>query len=155
MSGKIVVKGRIKVFPKDRSRLSKKKKPFEEQTIVVDISNDICKLYSNLLMKERGILLEPPPFGCHVTLNNGKTFLDVNKHSSFLKSLDGKTIKLTLDLNMYRHWEFFAMPVDGTELNKLRKKLGLPAKDDFHVTIGRLHPFTKKEGLLKKTIYEL
>lgn len=152
---KIVIKGHIQVFPKDRSRLSKKKKPHEEQTIVIKVSNDFGRLYSSLLFKETGILLEPPPFGCHVTLNNGLHFMDVNKHKEFLKELDGKPIQLIVDPKMYRHWEFFAMPVISTELNKIRKKLGLPFKDDFHVTVGRLHPNMKKLGLLTKVINEL
>lgn len=50
---------------------------------------------------------------------------------------------------------FFAMPVIGTELNKIRRRLGLPYKDDFHVTIGRLHPNAKRLGLLTKEINEL
>lgn len=149
---KIVVKGRIKVFPKNRDRLTKKKKPFEEQTIVIDISNDLGRFYSQMLYKETGILLEPPPFGCHVTLNNGKVKMDVDKHKDYLKSLDGKSIQIVIDLDMYRHWEFYALPVCGRELNKIRKKLGLPDKNDFHVTIGRLHPNIKGPGLLTKVL---
>ena len=152
---KITVKGHIQVFPKDRSRLSRKKKPYEEQTIVIKLSNDIGRLYSSMLFKEKGILLEPPPFGCHVTLNNGKHYFDVAKQKDYLKELDGKAIQIVIDINMYRHWEFFAMPVIGTELNKIRRRLGLPYKDDFHVTIGRLHPNTKRLGLLTKEINEL
>lgn len=151
--GYFEVKGIIKVFPKDRSRITKKKKPYEEQTIIVDISDDLGKLYRSLLFKEKGILLEPPPFGCHVTLNNGRTYLNVQKHSEFLKELNGKSIKILVDVSLYRHWEFFAMPVIGTKLNKIREKLELPFKDDFHITIGRLHPSIKKEGsILTKTI---
>lgn len=148
----IIVKGHIEVFPKNRCRLNKKKKPYEEQTIVVNVSNDLGRLYSRMLFKDTGILLEPPPFGCHVTLNNGKVFMNVEKHKDYLKSLDGKAIQLVVSLDMYRHWEFFALPVLGKELNKIRKNLGLPVKDDFHITIGRLHPFTKNLGILTKTL---
>ena len=91
----------------------------------------------------------------NVTLNNGKHYFDVAKQKDYLKELDGKAIQIVIDINMYRHWEFFAMPVIGTELNKIRRRLGLPYKDDFHVTIGRLHPNAKRLGLLTKEINEL
>lgn len=149
---KIIVKGQIQVFPKDRGRISKKKKPFEEQTIVVNISNDVGRLYRGLLLKQEGVLLEPPPFGCHVTLNNGKVSFNVEKHKQFLEKLNGTSVTLHIDVSMYRHWEFYALPVDGFELNKIRQKLGLAFKDDFHVTIGRIHPLAKRPSVLTKVL---
>lgn len=149
----IIVKGHIDVFPEDRCRLKKKKKPFEEQTIVINISNDIGRLYRTFLLKEEGILLEPPPFGCHVTLNNGKTSFNVKQHKQYLKELQGKTITLSLSVDMYQHWEFFLLSADGHQLNKIRTDLGLPVKTDFHATIGRIHPLAKKPSVLSKFIY--
>lgn len=149
---RIIIKGHIEVFPKDRGRLSKKKKPFEEQTIVVNVSNDLGKLYRSLILKNEGVLLEPPPFGCHVTLNNGRASFNVEKHKQYLEKLNGKTIQLSIDVNVYRYWEFYALPVDGFELNKIRQKLGLAYKDDFHITIGRIHPLAKLPSILTKTL---
>lgn len=149
---KVVVKGHIEVFPKNRGRILNKKKPYEEQTIVINVSNDLGRFYRNLLFKDSGILLEPPPFGCHVTLNNGKIKMDTKRHSEYLKDLNGKTIKIAIDVGIYRHWEFFALPVEGYDLNKIRRKLGLPYKDDFHITVGRLHPHTKLSSILTKQI---
>ena len=150
---KIIIKGHIEVFPTNRGRLTKKKKQFEEQTIVINISNDLGRLYRNFILKQDGVLLEPPPFGCHVTLNNGKTSFNVLKHKQYLERLNGKTIQLSIDVDVYRHWEFYALPVDGYELNKIRQKLGLPFKDDFHVTIGRIHPLAKTPSVLTKVLY--
>lgn len=148
----IIVKGKVEVFPKNRERLTKKKKPFEEQTIVVNVSNDIGKLYRYFLYKEKGVLLEPPSFQCHVTLNNGKLPFNKDKYKKYLKKLNGSSIKLKLNINLYRHWEFFALSVDGYELNKIREDLELPLKDDFHITIGRLHPSIKALGILTKEL---
>lgn len=149
---KIIIKGHIEVFPKNRCRLSKKKKPFEEQTIVINVSNDLGKLYRNFILKTEGVLLEPPPFGCHVTLNNGRTGFNVEKHKQYLEKLNGKALQLSVSVDIYRHWEFYALSVDGYELNKIRQKLGLPTKDDFHITIGRIHPLAKLPSILTKTL---
>ena len=63
--------GTLSVFPTDRGRLNKKKKPYEEQTIVLNLSKDYVHYYNNMFYKKYGILLEPSPFQSHITVNNG------------------------------------------------------------------------------------
>lgn len=153
MNQLITIKGVIKIFPKDRSRLKKKKKPNEEQTIVVNVSNDFSHYYANFLKKEIGLLLEPPPFGSHVTVNNGlEQITDIDKHQAYLESLHNKVISLSYDPVVYRHWEFFAVHVYSQELNNIRKKLGLSPKRAFHITIGKVHPHSKKQSVLTRVI---
>lgn len=146
----ITVKGVVQVFPSNRKRIKQKKKPFEEQTIIVKVNDDIGGLYRSFLYKEKGLLLEPPPFGCHVTLNNGSIELDIEKHYSFLKKLNNTKIDLVLNVNPYHHWKFVALPVMGEEINSIRRKLNLPCHENFHVTIGKIHPYMEREGLLMK-----
>jgi hypothetical protein len=149
----ITIKGVIKVFPKDRSRLKKKKKPNEEQTIVVNLSNDFSHYYAKFLHQELGLFLEPPPFGSHVTVNNGlEEIKDIHLHQEYLKSLHDKVITITYSPEIYRHWEFFAVKVYSKELNTIRKKLGLSPKSSFHITIGKLHPKSKKQSVLNRRI---
>lgn len=153
MSQLITIKGRLKVFPKDRSRLKKKKKPNEEQTIVVNVSNDFSHYYANFLKQEFGLMLEPPPFGSHVTVNNGiEEIQDIAKKQAYLESLDEKVITLSYDPEIYRHWEFFAVKVYSKDLNMIRKKLGLSPKKYFHITIGKVHPNSKKQSVLQRII---
>ena len=140
----IPLKCHISVSPKNRSRLTKKKKPFEEQTIVGNVSNDISFYYQWFLFKEQGIKLEPPPFGSHVTINNGKEFVDFKKHKDFLKSLNNKVITLYIDPSkIYRRWEFYCIPVYSKELQRIRDKLNLSCVFCFHITLGRIHPSHK------------
>lgn len=149
----ITIKGVLKVFPKDRSRLKKKKKPNEEQTIVVNISNDFSHYYSSFLRREFGLFLEPPPFGSHVTVNNGlEEIANRDDKIEYLNSLNGKVITFQYDPEIYRHWEFFAVKVYSNELNSIRKQLGLSPKRSFHITIGKVHPNSKKQSVLNRII---
>lgn len=137
----IKIRGRISVFPSNRKVLNKKKKPYEEQTIVVNFSFDLLSYYSSFLLKEKGIKLEHTSFGAHLTINNGKVEFDTNKHKEYLKTINNKQIEVELDLNIYRYWHFFALKVVNYEfLNQIRSNLNLPLRHDFHVTIGKIHP---------------
>lgn len=135
------VKTHIKVFPSDRSRLKKKKKPFEEQTIVGNISNDFSYYYQWFLDKRFGIKLEPPPFGCHITINNGREEINIKKNKTYLDELNNKVLTVNYDPSkIYRKWEFFCLPVYSKELHDIRKNLNLPCVPFFHITLGRIHP---------------
>lgn len=152
----IKARGKVSVFPKDRKVLNKKKKPYEEQTIVINFSFDLISYYSNFLFKEKGIKLEHTSFGAHVTINNGKYGFDSIKHKEYLKSINNKYIEVEFDLNVYRFWQFLALKVVNYGfLNEIRQNLELPLRDDFHLTLGKLHPShfkTNTKTLLTKTI---
>ena len=135
----IPIKCCIKVFPEDRKRLSKKKKPFEEQTIVGNVSRDFTYYQNWFVHKKIGIDLEPPPFGGHVTIHNGiENIRNIKQHSEYLKSLNNKVITVYYDPDVYIHWRFLAVRVYSKELNSIRKKLGLSRKEFFHITIGKI-----------------
>lgn len=135
----IPIKCCIKVFPEDRKRLSKKKKPFEEQTIVGNVSRDFTYYQNWFVQKKIGIELEPPPFGGHVTIHNGiENIKNINKHLDFLKSINNKVITVYYDPDVYIHWRFLAVKVYSKDLNAIRKKLGLSRKEFFHITIGKI-----------------
>lgn len=149
----ITINSYVKVFPDDRKRIKKKKKPNEEQTIVANVSNDMSHYYSNFLFKEYGLLLEPPPFGSHVTINNGIELIqDLELHMPYLKELNGKKIKIQYEPIIKRHWEFFVVKVYSDDFNEIRKRLGLSVKESFHITIGKLHPECKKQNVLTRVI---
>lgn len=135
----IPIKCCIKVFPEDRSRLSKKKKPFEEQTIVGNVSKDFTHYQNWFVNKKIGLELEPPPFGGHVTIHNGiECIKNIKNHLDFLKTIHNKTITVYYDPDVYVHWRFIAVKVYSKELNSIRKKLGLSTKEFFHITIGKI-----------------
>lgn len=149
----IKAKGFVEVFPKDRSCLKVKKKAHEEQTIVVQVDNDFSLLYASFLMKKFGVMIERPSFGTHITVNNGRfeiQGLDLKK--DYLNSLNGKEVEFEYNPEVYLYWEFFAVKVYSKELDQIRVNLGLPPMEFFHITIGKIHPFSKKESSLNREI---
>ena len=134
--------GTLSVFPTDRGRLTKKKKPYEEQTIVLNLSKDYVHYYNNMFYKKYGILLEPSPFGSHITVNNGIDCIvnkDTEEIKEYLNSINNKKITVNdCPTNIYIHWRFIAIPVFSKELNDIRIKLGLSPKRHFHITIGKV-----------------
>jgi hypothetical protein len=137
----IPIKCCIKVFPEDRKRLSKKKKPFEEQTIVGNVSRDFTYYQNWFVQKKIGIELEPPPFGGHVTIHNG------------IENINNKVITVYYDPDVYIHWRFLAVKVYSKDLNAIRKKLGLSRKEFFHITIGKIKDGDISEEI--ETSYEM
>ena len=128
----------VKVFPEDRERIKTKKKPFEEETIVCNVSKDFTYYYAWFIKRKLGITLETPPFGGHITIHNGiEQIPDLEKHMPYLKSLEDKVITVEYNPTIYLHWRFFAVEVFSPELDEIRKTLGLPRKS-FHVTIGKI-----------------
>lgn len=147
----IKIKAIINVFPEDRSRIKKKKKPYEEQTIVGNVSKDFTYLYSSFVRDRYGISLIPPPFGAHVTIHNGKESIpNIEKHLDYLKSLQNKQITLYCNPTFYLYWRFFAISCYSPELDLIREKLGL-VKKSFHITIGQI----KEEDVTLKPVYSL
>lgn len=145
--------GKIEVFPLDRERIKQKKKPFEEQTIVLKVDDDISKYYAWFLKKEWGLELEFPSFGTHVTVNNGSLEIpDVALKEEYLQAINGMSLIVDCNPEIYRVWEFFAMKVYSEQLNEIRQNLGLPLKEYFHITVGRIHVNAKKETLLKRVL---
>ena len=138
MQNLIKIKCQINVFPEDRQRIKKKKKPFEEQTIIANVSNDLTHLYSSFIKKKYGIEIEPPPFGAHITIQNGKQEIkNIERYSSYLESLNGKFITVYYDPSFYLYWRFFAVSVFSEELTEIRNNLGI--KDTkFHITLGKI-----------------
>ena len=133
--------GTLSVFPTDRGRLNKKKKPYEEQTIVLNLSKDYIHYYNNLFYKQYGVLLEPSPFGSHVTVNNGSECIkNINTADikSYLNTINNKEISVAaVPKDAYIHWRFLAIPVYSKQLNDIRNRLGLKPKSQFHITIGK------------------
>lgn len=142
----------INVFPSDRLRIKNKKRSHENELIVAKVSNDIYRYYAWFLNKEYGVFLEPPPFGSHITINDGRKKIDLDKFSKYLSEIDTKKISIVCDPCVYTHWEFFAVRVYSPELDMIRKKLGLTGNYPFHITIGKLSVKSKQPYLLTREI---
>lgn len=145
--------GVIEVFPVDRERIKKKKKPFEEQTIVLKVDDDLSRLYGWFIQKQWGLRLEYPSFGSHVTINNGMTAIqNVEAKKEYLKCIEGRRLSVEYDPDYYRIGDLFAVRVYSAALNEVRQRLELPVRDFFHITIGRIHSDSKKTQLLMRKL---
>lgn len=145
--------GQLEVFPPNRERIKQKKKPFEEQTIVLQVENDFSKYYATFLEKAWGLEVERPAFGTHVTVNNGAFEIpNLTDKMDYLNSINGQVLTVQYSPEIYRVWEFFAVKVYSDELNAIRETLELPPKSYFHITIGKIHPNMKRDGLWKRLL---
>ena len=136
----IKIQGQVQCKPNRQN--VRKKRAHEEDLSIVKVANDIGALYRWLLEKQYGIKLDPPAFGCHVTILDGRRPVKADKES-ILKSIDKKNITLEYSPYIYRHWEFFAVKVKSNALNEIRTSLGHQPTDTFHITIGRLSQSSK------------
>ena len=132
------LKLKIKVFPKDRKVLKKKKKPFEEQTIVAETSNGILYYYHYIFKTVYGIELETTSFKAHVTINNGKEPLDIERQKVILNTINNKTLTVKYNTKPYILWKFVALEVESEELINIRQQLNLSDDFKFHITIGKI-----------------
>lgn len=132
------VSAQIKVFPNDRLRIKNKKRTYEDHLIVANLSNDFYKYYSYFLHKKYGVILEPPPFGTHITISDGRQEIDINKHKDFLQLINNKQIIVDVNPEIYLHWQFFAVRIYSEQLNKIRDSLELTSSYPFHITIGKI-----------------
>ena len=151
MNNLIQIQSRINVCP-DRSRLKKKKKPFEEQTIIAEVSNDLIYYYNSFIYKKYGIQLEPPGFGAHITINNGVTPIK-NRYSNpivqYLTTINNKHINVLIDpenMYLFEYKKYICIPVYSVYFNNIRNRLGLTPKAFFHITLGKI-----KDGDLTHT----
>jgi hypothetical protein len=137
-SNLFTISTKIEVFPESRLRIKNKKRNYEEELIIGKVSNDFAKLYSSLVYKQYGVVLELPPFGAHITIADGRQKIDIKRNEQFLNQIKNKQFKVECDPRVYRHWRFYALRVHSTELDCIRKKLGLSSDYPFHITIGKL-----------------
>lgn len=142
----------IIVCPSDRSRLLKKKKPFEEQTIIANLSKDYIHYYNYLFSKQYGILLEPSAFGSHVTINNGKHEIknwNEDYIVSYLTNINNTNCFVETDpVNIYVLNRYIIIPVYCKTFDNIRQMLSLPKLPFFHCTVGRI----KNKHLFSSTI---
>lgn len=132
---------RIEVFPANRSAIKTPKSNRDpKQIIIAKVSNDLYRYYQTLLFKEYGVILDPPTFGAHITINDARKPIEVT--DKVLK-LNNKQISVECDPNIYLCWEFFAVRVYSKELDTIRASLGLSENFPFHITIGKISDKSK------------
>lgn len=150
MSDLFYVNAKIAVFPENRSRV-KKTGRLHSQMIVANLSGDFYKYYSWFFKKTFGLCLEPPPFGPHITIADGRKHLQCDFQK--IMDLDGRTIKVAIHPDPYLYWRFFALQVKSKELELISKSLGLTCNREFHVTLGKIPEISEQsQNLLTRIL---
>jgi hypothetical protein len=125
--------------------------------LIIKLSNSVSHYYKWFIEKEYGLILDPPCFGSHISVLDGRKPIDKGdkRIQDYLKSIDNKPINISYNnSNIYRVWQFICMGVNDPKLNEIRNQLGFPSTDTMHVTLGRLpeHLLKVDEKLLQIVI---
>lgn len=127
--------GKIHYAP-TREKL-KKTRVADDNFLIIDFPNDIGVYYRHWVKKQFGLFLNPPAYGCHITVLDGRSNIaDEYKHN-WEKHL-GRSICLYYSPEIYQHWKFWCLPVVSDDVKMIRRELGFFDEKPLHVTIGRM-----------------
>lgn len=141
MSNLLSSRGHLIVSPE--SRLNAKKRPGENWAIV-NVHPSIAYFYREQLIRN---LLHPPwlsesrtvhgpRWSPHITFMDNRIKLD-GFQKSVLRQHHGEIIEFEYDINPYKHWKFWALRVHSPRLDYIRRRMQLPGKYPYHITIAR------------------
>jgi hypothetical protein len=126
--------GILKFDPLPKSgKIDKLFKPFWS---ILSINDDIDKYYRWFLEKKRGLILQAPAWGPHITVFDGEKV--PQEHWTFLKQkYDNKKIEFKHEVFIKsngKHWWLKAL---SPQLDEIRKESGLRnLKWSYHITLG-------------------
>lgn len=142
--------------------LKKHKREFEEEMIVLKVPDELGAYYRWFIEKhfgpaeftrtlENNPMIIGPNHGAHISLVDRKSPLKCSEQ--YLQSINKKTIKFKYSPIVYRHWQFFAIPVYSKELDTICREIGYKPVQ-LHITIGRLslQALDTQDKLLLRTV---
>lgn len=109
--------------------------------LTLQTDEEICKYYRTLIQIEcKGLRLNPPKHGAHITVVSGKHEIPVNKQ--FWGKYENREIVFDYEPVIHQDREYFWMTVYCEEFETIRIELGLPGKiplpTPWHITVGNL-----------------
>lgn len=111
---------------------------------VVNVDREITRYYRWWLQKEKHIILQQPAWDAHISVVSGTPISHDKQH--IWKKRHGQRMSFT-----YQHGDvqvskdpnqpgsFFWVRVKCPDATELRRELGLPAYETFHMTVGRTY----------------
>ena len=116
------------------------KKAHKTRTLIAQLRRDDLDLYYQWFLKQKfGQYLEiqRPMFGTHVTIVRGDESIGRDKMHLW-KKYEGQILSFNYDpCSLERHWQFWSIRVESTDMCDIRAELGLRHQPNFHITIGR------------------
>lgn len=105
--------------------------------IVADLDFGIGEYYRWWVKKRFGLQLQHTAWKPHVTILDGKQPLNPKQMDKW-KLHEGVLVDIDYSVDIEQHWKFWVLPVRSKQIQDIRKELGLPQKDNLHITIGRM-----------------
>lgn len=131
----ITINARIVYNPKRQGL--KKIRTANEHYLIAEVDNGLGMYYRWWLMKRFGLRLNPPAYGCHVTVLDGRQHVKPELEDLW-KKYDGQQIQIAYSPEVYQQWKFWCLPVMAPKLMQIRHELGFNPHYPFHITIGRM-----------------
>jgi hypothetical protein len=106
--------------------------------IIIECPNDIIHYYQNWIRNEKGIRLNKPLYGAHISVLRGE---EPTQHKKYLwKKYQNEEITFYYDHKVQSNGVHWWLNVYCERLKEIRQELGLEGeiKFDFHLTIGRV-----------------
>lgn len=124
-----------------RSGANKRANPW---WLVVDTHKSITDFYRhqvernllNPLRLEKGLRLQAPMWGAHVTVLDGRKEVAPDYRDRW-GIHEGEKIEFEYSPNVQQIWKFWVLPVRSKRLEEIRAELGLAPTYRFHLTVGR------------------
>lgn len=116
------------------------KKSYKTRTLIAELPRDGLDTYYHWMLKAKygtWLQLQRPMYGLHVTVVKGTEQVPLKMLNLNWKKHQGKMVALEYSPELYRHWQFWSLPVRSLDLENLRTELGLSSKFNFHITVGR------------------
>jgi hypothetical protein len=112
---------------------------------VLEVDREITRYYRALLFKSKHIRLCQPAWDAHVSIVRGEYIPNMakwkyNQSTSIAISYDPTQIHQTKSGRLDNDTgDFYYIPIYSDDINNIRKQLGLPTYDEYHLTIGRTY----------------
>lgn len=133
--GVFEITGTLKYNPK-RDNL-KKTRNHDEFFLILDLPKDVGYYYRYWVKKRFGLFLNPPAYGEHITVLDGRNPVQTDNKVHW-KKYDNCKVKVHYSNQLYQKWKFWCLPVQSEKLNDIREELGFNRLDAFHITFGRM-----------------
>lgn len=115
----------------------RKKFAHDDWRLVVEVDRGFSLYYNWWVQKMWGLRLQLPVWKTHITILNGKQNVEPTFRKIW-KKYEGKKIEFEFSPALEQHWKFFVLPVRCERFNEIRRELGLPDWDKYHITFGRM-----------------
>lgn len=134
--GTFSVEGILRYNP-NREKL-KKTRSHDEFFLILEVPKNLGLYYRYWVKKRYDLFLNPPAYGEHVTILDGRREVSSN-YIHYWKKYNNKKVKIQYTNDVYQKWKFWCLPVISQELTDIQFELGFTENKPLHITFGRMN----------------